>query len=111
MNSSGFIRGIMSKNLSNEAFVLRVGQTIEDQLKEWDEAYCVNIMKMKDYIFVVKHGEKDYWLEMTEEELAKIQDQSPYSLDAKIWLELERQGVAIQLGCGNYLGKALEGRD
>lgn len=105
MNSSGFIRGMMSKNYDNEKFMLHVGQCIEDQLKEWDDAYSVNIMKMKDYIFVVKRGEEDYWLEISELELRTLQDDWPYALDQLIWTELERQGIEIKFGYGDYLDK------
>lgn len=107
MNVTGFIRGLLSKHYSNEQFIIHVGEVIEQQLKEWDEAYWVNIMKLKDYIFIVKNGDKDYWLEMTEEELAALQDQSPFSLDKRIWLELEQQGLEIVFGYGNYLERVL----
>lgn len=107
MNATGFIRGLLSKNYSNEQFIIHVGEVIEQQLKERDGAYWVNIIKLKDYIFIVKNGDKDYWLEMTEEELAALQDQSPFSLDKRIWLELEQQGLEIVFGYGNYLERVL----
>ena len=69
----------MSKNLGHEEFLQHVGNTIEKQLQEWNENYQVNIMKMENYHFIVKNRDKDYWLEITEEELIKLQNKSPYS--------------------------------
>ena len=105
LNSAGVVRGMIARNYYSELYMIYVGEAIERQLKEWDKAYHVNIMKFKDYIFVVKHGEKDYWLEITEDELAVLQQKSPYALDYKIWFELNRQGLAIYFGYGNYLEK------
>lgn len=36
MNVSGFIRGYMSKNMTGETFFMKVADTIEKQLQEWD---------------------------------------------------------------------------
>lgn len=105
MNSSGFIRGLMSKNLGHEEFLQHVGNTIEKQLQEWDENYQVNIMKMENYHFIVKNGDKDYWLEITEEELIKLQNKSPFSLDFRLWTMLVVQGIEIKFGDGDYLLK------
>lgn len=105
MNNSGFIRGLMSKNLGHEEFLQHVGNTIEKQLQEWDENYQVNIMKMENYHFIVKNGDKDYWLEITEEELIKLQNKSPFSLDFRLWTMLVVQGIEIKFGDGDYLLK------
>ena len=105
MNNSGFIRGIMSKNFDQEKFLLHVGETIEKQLQEWDENYRVNILKMNNYIFIVKNKEKDFWLEISEQELEKLQHKSPYSLDYQIWTMLAIQGIDIKFGNGDYLEK------
>ena len=87
--------------------MILVGEGIEQQLKEWDEAYEVNIMKFKDYIFVVKNGATCYEVFISESLLAELQEQSPFSLDQKIWLELEAQGLEVVMGYGDYLMKVL----
>ena len=107
MNAMGFIRGYLSKNCNNEDFMILVGEGIEQQLKEWDEAYEVNIMKFKDYVFVVKNGATCYEVFISESLLAELQEQSPFSLDQKIWLDLEGQGLEIVMGYGDYLMKVL----
>lgn len=55
MNSSGMIRGYMSKSCSAERYLIHVGTTIERQLQKWDSNYGVNIMKFTDYVFVVRN--------------------------------------------------------
>ncbi|OZU89628.1 hypothetical protein CIL03_00335 [Virgibacillus indicus] len=107
MNNSGWIRGYMSKSYSGEDFLIHVGTCIEDQLKEWDEGYAVNIMKFRDYVFVVKNGDKYYEMELTKDEVELLKGKSPYSLDRKIWLELMNQGLEILEGFGNYIGRVL----
>lgn len=103
MNSSGWMRGYMAKSYSAEDFIIHVGTTIEDQLQEWDPAYAVNIMKMRDYIFVVRKEETFYEMTLTEEEVEVLQNRSPYSLDWEIWTELEEQGIEVKRGYGNYI--------
>lgn len=107
MNSSGWIRGYMSKSYGSEDFLLHVGRTIEKQLKEWNENYHVNIMKFKDYWLVVRIGEQYYEVTFTEEELAQLQGKSPFALDYKIWTELAEKGLEILTGYGDYLRKVL----
>lgn len=100
MNSSGWIRGMMSKNVSAEKFLLHVATCIEGQLKEWDTNYEVYVMKFTDYQFVVKNGEKYIELKLTADEVTQLQSQSPYSLDKRIWTELKEQGLTILMGMG-----------
>lgn len=111
MNSSGWIRSRIAESYGNEAFLLFVGNTIEHQLQEWDEDYAVNIMKFKDYHFVVKNGETYYETVIKESELPSLQAESPYALDAKIWDELQQDGLRIIKGYGNYLRKVFMSKD
>ncbi|NMD71771.1 hypothetical protein HHO41_15840 [Bacillus sp. DNRA2] len=107
MNVSGWIRAYMSKSMNNEEFLIKVANVIEKQLKEWDENYEVYIMKLTDYEFNVKKGETYLEVVLTEAELDELQKQAPFSLDVKIWKELERQGLEIIKGHGNYLDSIL----
>jgi len=103
MNVSGMIRGYMSKNMDSEAFLLHVANLIEQQLQEWDEAFEVYVMKLKHYEIVVKNTEDYFHVYLTEENLYKLQHTSAFSLDRYIWEELQRQGIAIVRGTGNYI--------
>jgi len=107
MNSMGLIRGYLSKTYNNENFMILVGESIEKQLQEWDGTYAVNIMKFQNYIFIVKNGETEYRVDISEELLADLQSRGPYALDKQIWLSLERQGMKILTGYGDYLKKVL----
>ncbi|MFD1851414.1 hypothetical protein [Oceanobacillus bengalensis] len=107
MNINGMARGYMAKKLGGEDFLLHVGECVERQLKEWNDRYKVNIMKLADYEFVVIYEEKYYHVQLTKEEIELLQKQSPYALDREIWKELENQGLVIVRGVGNYIERVL----
>lgn len=107
MNSSGWTRGYMAKSYSGVDFLIHVGTTIERQLKEWDEGYEVNIMKFRDYVFVVKNGVRYYEMKLSEGEVESLKNQWPYALDREILLGLREQGLAVLEGYGNYIGRVL----
>jgi hypothetical protein len=100
-------RGYISKGYSNEKFIQHVVDMIEKQLQEWDPNYEVFLMKLSNYELMIKNGEAYYYVELTEQELDFLQNKSPFSLDRKIWLELENQGIQIFKGFGDYLDKVL----
>jgi hypothetical protein len=103
MNTTGFIRGYMSKSYKGEDFIIHVATCIEKQLKEWDANYEVSLLKLANYELVVLNKDKVYQVTISEEELNYLQHQSPYSLDHRIWEELRNQGVVLIRGTGNYL--------
>ena len=103
MNRNGFARGLMAKNYSGEKFLLHVSDVIERQLKEWNDAYEVMVMKLVDYEFVVKKDNGYYELMISEKELDTLQATAPFALDRHVWKELEKQGVEIVRGYGDYI--------
>lgn len=105
MNISGVIRGYMSKNMNVEEFIVHVATLMEKQLKEWDENYEVYVMKLADYEFVVKNNDTYYGVDISEDEIDFLQNKSPFALDKKLWAELEKQGINILRGYGDYLEK------
>ncbi|WP_251552700.1 hypothetical protein [Neobacillus muris] len=107
MNISGFARGLMSRNYSTERFLLHVANCVEGQLKEWDEQYEVLVLKLKNYEFIVKMNDRDYYLSISEEEITALQQMDAFALDQKIWKELEGQGLPIERGHGNYIDYVL----
>lgn len=109
MNSSGFIRGLMAKNFDNERFLLHVAECIERQLKEWDENYEVMVAKMPDYFFVIRNAKKSIYFTITEKKAKELQEEFIFALDRHIWLELQKQGVKLQNGQGNYLSYVFSG--
>ena len=93
----------MAKSYDGESFLLHVAEVIERQLKEWDESYEVIVMKLIDYEVVVKEENRSYELLLTEDALLTLQQKSPYALDRYLWLELEKQGLEIVRGNGDYI--------
>jgi hypothetical protein len=107
MDINGEIRRYMARNMSREEFIKYVATAIEHQLKEWDENYEVFLMKLKKYEFMISKGEQYYDVKITENELDSLQKSSPIELDRKIWRELEKQGLPIVKGVGNYIETVL----
>jgi uncharacterized protein YqgQ len=107
MNINGEARKNVARNLSREEFLKYVATAIERQLKEWDENYEVYVMKLKKYEIVIYHGDQYYHVKLAENELDSLQKTSPLELDRKVWKELEKQGLPIIRGKGNYIEMVL----
>lgn len=103
MNVQGWIRGYMSKSMDHEKFLLSVVELMEKEMKEWDETFYGILMKLSDYRLVIKNNESSYEVTITENELATLQDRSPFSVDRYLWEQLEKQGLEIKSGYGNYI--------
>ncbi|MEH7379120.1 hypothetical protein V7138_01360 [Bacillus sp. JJ1533] len=104
MNTSGFIREMMSKNTVGEKFLIQVATCIEQELQEWDPDFKVIVMKLKNYELAVTCTQESLQLTITETEIKTLQQRDPYALDRKLWRVLEQQGLQIKRGSGNYLG-------
>ncbi|RLL43716.1 hypothetical protein D8M04_12395 [Oceanobacillus piezotolerans] len=103
MNTTGAVRGILSRNLSNEDYLYGVVKTIKKQLREWNPNYEVEFVKKEAYELIIKNEGATYRIVISEEELDTLQKLSPYSLDRRIWSDLEQQGLEIIRGKGNYI--------
>lgn len=88
MNVSGMIRGYMSKSMDSEPFLLHVANVIENQLQEWDAAFELYVMKLKDDEIVEKNKESYFHVYLSEEDLYTLQHTSAFALDRNIWVEL-----------------------
>lgn len=103
MDVNGETREYMARNMSREEFIKYVATAIEHQLKEWDENYEVFLMKLKKFEFMINNGEHYYHVILSENELDALQKSSPFELDRKVWRELEKQGLPVVKGTGNYM--------
>lgn len=103
MNTQGFIRGMMAKNYSSEKFLVHVATTVERQLQEWNEQFEIMVAKLQNNFWIVRNGEESIYFTITEQEVEQLQNKSPYSLDRRIWEELENHGIDIKIGPGNYM--------
>jgi hypothetical protein len=107
MNINGFARGYMANNHSTENFIKHVVEEIEQQLLEWDHNYEVFLLKLSYYEIMVKKEDDYFHVKLSEKEVNSLQKRGPFQLDREIWKELEKQGVAIIKGHGNYIDTVL----
>jgi hypothetical protein len=103
VNVNRFARSVMAKSYDGESFLVHVAEVMERQLKEWNEAYEVLVMKLIDYEVLVKKENRSYEILLTENAVLSLQQKSPYALDRYLWQELEKQGLKIVRGNGDYI--------
>ncbi|WP_071394345.1 hypothetical protein [Bacillus tuaregi] len=103
MDMNGPERKSLAQSLPAEDFLIHVATEIENQLKEWNSDYEVMVMKLQNYIFVVKYQDEYYELAFNENNLKILQKKDPYELDRMIWKDLESKGIAIVRGNGSYI--------
>lgn len=107
MNINGFARGYMANNHSAEEFIKHVLEEMEQQLLEWDHNYEVFLLKLSYYEIMVKKEDHYYNVKLSENEVVSLQKKGPFQLDRKVWKELEKQGLTIIKGHGNYIDTVL----
>ena len=109
MNSTGFVRGMMSKSFEVEDYLNHVVTTIGRQLSMWDERYEVRLLNdllaETNYEVIVNLEDITYQVDLELSNVAALQDKSPYSLDRHIWESLKNQGLVIEKTHGDYLEK------
>jgi len=81
------------ENTSVEEFFYDVASCVEIQLKDWDKDFHVYIVKLADYNLVVKHGPKNYNVNLNEEEMESLQKRGGNALHQEIWRQLKKQGL------------------
>ncbi|MCA0172960.1 hypothetical protein [Bacillus sp. RAR_GA_16] len=94
MNVNRFARNIMAKDYDGERFLLHVAEVMERQLKEWDAAYEVVVMKLIDYEVVIKKENRSYELLLTEKDLLLLQQTSPYALESLFVAGIREAGAS-----------------
>jgi len=109
LNSTGFLRGMMSKSTEQEVYLKHVVNTIGRQLDKWDERYEVkllqNLLDETSYDVIVKLEDKTYKINLELPLVESLQNKSPYSLDRHIWESLKKEGLTIEKTHGDYLDK------
>lgn len=107
MNINGFARNYMARYLNGEEFLKHVATLIERQLKEWNQKYEVFVMKLINYEVIIKNLDAYYYVQLSESEICLLQKSGLYEVDRKIWAELNKQGLPIIKGNGNYIEMVL----
>ncbi|WP_077369021.1 hypothetical protein [Anaerosalibacter sp. Marseille-P3206] len=103
MNTTGFIRGYMAKNMNAEYFIKVVVTAIS---REFEEEVKLENINDDEYLIVMK----GYSVKMSRELIDELK--SAYGVDRYILGELEKQGFIfdrnrsqyIQYCFGNYVG-------
>ena len=109
MNSTGFVRGMMSKSMETEMYLTHVVKTIRRQLEKWDERYEVklqqDLLDETSYEVNVILEDVTYHVHLDFPTVVALQDKSSYSLDRHIWESLKSKGLMIEKTHGDYLDK------
>ena len=93
MNTTGFIRGYMSKNMSDRDFMEIVRKALS---REFEDRVELNERNNKFEIVM-----NSYKIEMTKEIVEEVK--SPYGIDRYILREFERQGFSFDRDRSQYI--------
>ncbi|MCM0647352.1 hypothetical protein NBE98_03050 [Clostridium swellfunianum] len=96
MNSTGYIRGYMSKNMSAERFIQVVAEALS---KEFEEEVKVNT-KLKDEYEILF---KDYKASINTELINELKSKSPYAVDKFLLQEFKKQGFTFDENRSQYI--------
>lgn len=100
MDSSDWIRGMMTKLYETEKMLVQVVDTIRRQLHGWNEGYPVKLLEElleKDiYYVVVTKNNASYRVTLPKHHITTLQETSPYALDKHIWNMLNQQGLQVR---------------
>ena len=105
MNTTGFIRGYISKNMVGEDFIVVVVSALNREFEEIENGVKVDKI---NYEFIITMDE--YSLDLSKKLIDNLK--SPYGIDKYILEEFEKQGFNfdrdrsqyIQYCFGNYVG-------
>jgi hypothetical protein len=96
MNSTGFIRGYMAKNMSSESFVDIVVKAIATEFNE-----NVHILKTSQDAYEIVL--RNYKLTINNTEIDELRSKSPYALDRFLLNELKEQGFDFDEERSQYI--------
>jgi len=96
MNASGWARGLMSKNMPVEKFFAHVMRSIESQLEEWEYDAKLDYFWggfSKDMEVRCHLDGKVRVFGVNKDEIERLQQKSPFSVDVMIWGKLREIGI------------------
>ncbi len=96
MNTSGYIRGYMAKNMKAEDFIKVVVSALNREFEEIKEGVS---LEYKDKEFIISMGK--YQVVMSKELIDKLK--SPYGIDKYILEEFEKQGFTFERNRSQYI--------
>lgn len=100
VNTLGFIRGYMAKQMGTEEFLEVVMEAMEKEF-QWDVT-CKRELEESEINYVLTI-DKDYVVKLSINSLKELQGKSPYSLDKYIYQKLMEQGMEIKKDRSQYI--------
>ncbi|MCE7791533.1 hypothetical protein K8O68_03720 [Salipaludibacillus sp. CUR1] len=98
MNNSGWLRGMMAKKMSAEAFCECVMESVYKEIRAWGW----NVILLYDWQEASEHvpvtlilDGKMVRIDLTKTEVESQQKKSPYSVDKMIWTAIHEQGIKL----------------
>jgi thermostable 8-oxoguanine DNA glycosylase len=96
MNTTGFIRGYMAKNMSAESFIQVVAEAL---VKEFEEEVNIVFKIENEYVVLFK----DYSVSITNDLINDLKEKSPYAVDKHLLQEFRKQGFSFNENRSQYI--------
>jgi hypothetical protein len=96
MNTTGFLRGYMAKNMSSERFINIVAEVIA---KEFDEKVQVISETLNEHSILFK----GYRVNVNSNLIDQLKGKSPYAVDRLLLSEFRKQGFTFDDKRSQYL--------
>jgi hypothetical protein len=96
MNTTGFIRGYMAKNMGSESFITVVAEALAREFEEEANTICI-IKNEYEILF------KDYRVSINTDLLNKLKAKSPYAVDKFLLQEFIKQGFSFYEDRSQYI--------
>lgn len=96
MNTTGFIRGYMAKNMSAESFIMVV---VEALAREFEEEVNTISIKQNKYEILFK----DYRVSINIDLIDELKSKSPYAVDKFLLQEFRKQGFSFDEDRSQYV--------
>lgn len=96
MNTNTFFRTTKANTFTVRKFFKNVATDIEVQLRQWDDAYRVEVETWRTYTLSVTNGKQKFRVALSKNDVELLQHTHPYALDEKLWTLLEKQGLEVQ---------------
>jgi hypothetical protein len=96
MNSTGFIRGYMAKNMSAESFIIVVAEALS---REFEEEVNTIFISQNEYLILFK----EYRVSINTNLIEELKSKSPYGVDKYLLQEFRKQGFSFDEGRSQYI--------
>ncbi len=96
MNTTGFIRGYMSKNMNSESFITVVVEALTREFEEEVNSIYINKDEYKICF-------KAYRVSINTDLINKLKSKSPYAVDKYLLQEFRKQGFSFDEDRSQYV--------